>query len=140
MTGSLKQHEARGTFEVTLTPQPGDAVGVEGGPGRILIDKRFDGDIVAVSQGEMLSMRSDTPGSAGYVALERVRGKLQGREGSFALQHSGSMARGVATLTISVVPDSGTGELSGLAGSMTIDFSQRQHAWTLSYTLPDSAA
>jgi hypothetical protein len=136
-TGAI---EAHGTFEVTLTPQPVDPLRGEGGPGRMLIDKTFAGDLVAVSRGEMLAIRSDKPGSAGYVAMEMVRGTLHGREGRFGLQHSGSMSGGSATLQISVVPDSGTGELFGLQGTMSIDLSQSQHRWTMLYTLPETGA
>lgn len=130
--------QADGTFEVTLTPQEHDPGRGGAGPGRMLIDKQFLGDIAGTSQGEMLAIRSETPGSAGYVAMECVRGTLKGREGSFALQHSGSMARGHASLVISVVPDSGTGALTGLTGAMTIDFSSApKHGYSLKYSLPD---
>src|SRR5471032_1004996 len=90
----------------------------------------------AASIGEMLSVRSETPGSAGYVALERVTGTLQGRKGSFVLQHSGTMNRGAPTLVLTVVPDSGTGELAGLSGSMAIIIDQGKHSYTMDYQLP----
>lgn len=129
---------ANGTFEVTLTPQEHDPGRSDVGPGRMLIDKQFQGDLAGSSQGEMLAVRSETPGSAGYVAMECVRGTLKGREGTFALQHSGSMARGHASLVITVVPDSGTGQLTGLTGTMTIDFSSApKHGYSLAYSLPD---
>ncbi|HWW73987.1 MAG TPA: DUF3224 domain-containing protein, partial [Pyrinomonadaceae bacterium] len=98
---------ATGTFEVKLSPQ---VDGEEGGAcvGRMLIDKRFAGDLEATSRGQMLAVRTSTEGSAGYVAMELVTGKLAGREGSFVLQHAGTMERGAQRLSIEVVPDSGT--------------------------------
>jgi hypothetical protein len=106
---------ASGTFEVKLSPQ---VDGEEGGAGlgRMLIDKRFVGDLEATSKGQMLAARGGVEGSAGYVALEQVTGALQGRAGSFVLQHTATMTRGAAELSVTVVPDSGTGELEGLAG------------------------
>ncbi len=125
---------ATGTFEVKLSPQ---VDGEEGGAcvGRMLIDKRFAGDLEATSRGQMLAVRTSTEGSAGYVAMELVKGKLAGREGSFVLQHAGTMERGAQRLSIEVVPDSGTGGLEGLAGRMEIDFSGGGHAYSFDYTL-----
>ena len=128
---------AGGTFEVRLSPQPD---GEEGGAcvGRMLIDKRFAGDLEATSRGQMLAVRTPTEGSAGYVAMELVTGKLGGREGSFVLQHAGTMERGAQRLSITVVPDSGTGELRGLSGSMEIDFSGGGHSYRFDYALGDA--
>jgi len=125
---------ATGTFEVKLSPQ---VDGEEGGAcvGRMLIDKRFSGDLEATSRGQMLAVRTSTEGSAGYVAMELVTGKLAGREGSFVLQHAGTMERGAQRLSIEVVPDSGTGGLEGLAGRMEIDFSGGGHSYSFDYTL-----
>ena len=106
-------YQASGTFDVKLSPQP--ATG-EWGLGRLTLDKQFHGDLNATSAGEMLSAMTGVEGSAAYVALERVSGTLHGRRGAFTLQHTGVMARGEGQLTISVVPDSGEGELAGLAG------------------------
>ncbi len=125
---------ASGTFEVNLTPQADEQDAV---PGRLLIDKRFQGDLAATSRGQMLSALTGVEGSAGYVAIERVSGTLHGRSGSFVLQHSGTMNRGAQQLTISVVPDSGSGELTGIAGTMTIAIENGQHVYELSYTLTD---
>lgn len=112
---------AAGTFDVKVVPQkPDTQIARAANLGRLTIDKRFHGDLEGISKGEMLATQTDTPGSAGYVALERVSGKLSGRTGSFVLQHSATMMRGKATSSISVVPDSGTGELQGLSGRMTI--------------------
>jgi hypothetical protein len=126
---------ANGIFEVKVTPQPPeDAAG--GAPiGRMLLDKQFHGDLEATSQGQMLAAGTDVKGSAGYVALERVTGTLQGRSGTFVLQHSGTMNRGTPQLTITVVPDSGTGGLAGLAGSMTIEIAGGKHSYGFEYTL-----
>ncbi len=126
---------ASGTFDVKLTPQTTDAP-VEGAPlGRLSIDKQFHGDLDATSQGEMLTAGGSEKGSAGYVAIERVSGTLHGRRGTFALQHNGIMTRGEPELTISVVPDSGTGELVGLAGRMTITIAGGKHSYDFEHTL-----
>lgn len=127
--------QATGTFDVKLTPQTA-APGIEAARlGRMTIDKQFHGELEAASLGEMLAMRSEVAGSAGYVALERVTGRLHGREGSFVLQHSGSMNRGVSSLTLTVVPDSGSGALTGLSGSMTIAIEHGQHRYSMDYLL-----
>jgi hypothetical protein len=91
------------------------------------IDKKFSGDLEATSKGEMLSAMTDVKGSAGYVALERVSGTLHGRNGTFVLQHTGTMTRGAPELSITVVPDSGTGQLVGLASKMTIKIVEGKH-------------
>ena len=123
---------ASGTFKVQLTPQPDT---LEAGLGRLRIDKQFHGDLHATSQGHMLSAGTEVQGSAGYVALERVTGTLHGRTGSFVLQHNGTMNRGTPELSITVVPDSGTGELLGLSGRMTINNVDGQHSYVLEYGL-----
>jgi hypothetical protein len=123
---------ASGTFEVKLTPQESANIG------RMSIDKQFHGDLEATSKGEMLSVMTDVKGSAGYVALERVTGTLHGRSGSFVLQHSGTMTRGEPQLSVTVVPDSGTGELTGLAGALTIKNVEKQHFYAFDYALPGS--
>ncbi len=124
-----------GTFDVKLTPQaPENNVG-DPTIGRMAIDKRFHGDLDATSKGQMLAAGTDVKGSAGYVAIERVNGTLQGRTGTFALQHSGTMTRGAPTLAISVVPDSGTGHLAGLVGTMMINIVDGRHRYEFEYTL-----
>lgn len=130
---------ASGPFDVKLTPMAPEAGAVEAAPGRMTLDKRFHGGLDATSQGQMLAVRTPVDGSAGYVAMERVSGTLDGRAGTFALQHFGVMTRGAPHLVISVVPDSGTGELTGLAGSMTIDIAPGgKHSYDFQYTLPDA--
>jgi hypothetical protein len=124
---------ATGPFEVKLEPLATDAAPI----GRRSIDKQFHGDLEATSKGEMLSFMSDVKGSAGYVALERVTGSLHGKKGSFALQHSGTMDRGAASLSVTVVPDSGTGELVGLSGKMEINMDGSKHSYEFEYTLPE---
>ena len=104
--------------------------------GRFGLDKEFAGDLAGPSRGEMLSAMTSVSGSAGYVAIERVKGTLHGRSGSFVLQHSGTMTRGAQQLTLTVVPDSGTGELEGLAGAMSIDIANGKHSYEFGYTLP----
>src|SRR4051794_7119260 len=120
MEPSMTTHAA-GTFSVSMIPEPPYDTGEGAILGRAAITKEFQGDLVATSSVQMLSAITDVKGSAGYVAIERVTGSLHGKTGSFVLQHSGTMARGKAALTVSVVADSGTGALQGLAGQMTID-------------------
>jgi hypothetical protein len=126
---------ASGTFEVKMIPQAPDADG-EATVGRMSLDKQFRGDIEGTGRGQMLTVMTPVESSAAYVAMERVTGTLHGRSGSFALQHSGTLDRGAQRLTISVVPDSGTGQLAGLTGTMTIDVSGGKHSYVLEYTLP----
>jgi hypothetical protein len=99
------------------------------------IDKQFHGDLEATSKGQMLAVRGDVEGSAGYVAMERVRGTLGERTGTFALQHTGTMTRGAAELSVTVVPDSGTGEVAGIAGRMVINIVEKKHFYEFEYTL-----
>lgn len=129
---------ASGTFQVKLAPQTTahDAAGAV--LGRMSIDKEFHGDLDAISQGEMLAAGTAVEGSAGYVAVEKVTGTLHGRAGSFVLQHSGTMDRGAPTLSVTVVPDSGTGALAGISGRMNIIVEGGRHAYTFDYTLPEA--
>jgi hypothetical protein len=125
---------ASGTFEVKLKPQADDSVG-DPTVGRMSIDKQFRGDLEATSKGQMLAVQSDVKGSAGYVAMERVIGTLGGRTGTFALQHTGTMNRGVPGLSVTVVPDSGTGELAGISGTMNIIIADGKHSYEFEYTI-----
>jgi hypothetical protein len=125
---------AKGPFEVKMTPQPAG----EHGLARLALDKQFSGDLEATSMGEMLAAHTGVEGSAGYVAMERADGTLHGRRGTFVLQHSGTMDRGAPSLALSVVPDSGTGELAGLSGTMSIDREGGKHAYSFDYTLRDA--
>ena len=128
---------ASGTFEVKVSPQAMDEK-TDASLGRMSIDKQFHGDLDGTSKGEMLSASTSVKGSAGYVAIEQVSGILNGRRGSFVLQHSGTMTRGEPQLTISVVPDSGTGQLTGLAGKMTITITDGKHSYEFEYTLAEN--
>jgi Protein of unknown function (DUF3224) len=130
-------HLAKGPFEVKLAAQRPDNPQAEGsGHGRMSIDKHFHGDLEATSQGEMLSLMTETKGSAAYVALEKVTGTLGARRGTFVLQHSGTMNRGEPRLEILVVPDSGTGDLEGISGGMTIIIGPGgEHSYEMQYTL-----
>jgi hypothetical protein len=121
---------ARGTFEVKLAPLSTDPT-----LGRMSLDKTFDGDLDGASRGEMLTGMTAIKNSAGYVAIEQVTGKLAGRTGSFILMHTGTMNRGAQHLVITVVPDSGTGELTGLSGTMTIQIEAGKHSYELEYTV-----
>jgi len=128
---------ASGTFEVKIIPQKPDNKEAESANlGRLSIDKQFRGDLEATSKGEMLSAATEVKGSAGYVAIERVSGTLHGRSGTFILQHSGTMTRNAPQMSVTVVPDSGTGELVGLAGKMTIKIADGKHFYEFDYTLP----
>ena len=130
---------ATGPFNVKVIPQKPDNPQAEAAAlGRMSLDKQFRGDLDGVSQGEMLSILDKEKGSGGYVALERVTGSLHGREGTFVLQHSASMSRGEPDLKIVVVPDSATGELTGLAGTMDIRIEAGQHYYDFSYSLGTS--
>ncbi len=119
---------ANGTFEVQLTPQG------EPEEGRRSIAKQFHGDLEGTSTGTMLAAMGNVKGSAGYVAIEKVTGTLNGRAGSFVLQHSGTMTRGLQEQNISVVPDTGTGDLEGVAGLMTITIADGRHSYTFNYS------
>lgn len=129
---------ASGTFEVKMTPQAPDDKAADAALGRMSLDKQFHGDLEAASQGQMLTAMTDVQGSAGYVAIERVSGKLHGRSGTFVLQHSGTMTRGTPQLTITVVPDSGTDQLKGLAGKMEINVADGKHSYAFEYTLAEN--
>ena len=127
---------ASGTFDVKMAPVADE--NADPALGRMSLDKQFHGDLEGGSKGQMLSAMSDVKGSAGYVAIEKVTGNLKGRSGSFALQHSGTMTRGTPELTITVVPDSGTGQLTGLAGKMTIRIEAGgKHFYDLEYTIAE---
>jgi hypothetical protein len=130
-------NHASGTFEVKLVPQKDDKNG-DAALGRMTIDKQFHGDLEGTSKGQMLTGMTDVKGSAGYVAIEKVNGTLKGRTGTFILQHTGTMNRGVPQLTITVVPDSGTGQLAGLAGNFKVIITEGKHSYEFEYTLPES--
>lgn len=123
---------ATGTFEVMLTP----VSGAEAPVGAMTISKTFHGDLEGESAGQMLAVMTTIEGSAGYVAMERVTGTLAGHRGSFAFQHSGSMNKGAQSLSVTVVPDSGTDGLAGLTGSMAIKIEGGKHFYTFRYSLP----
>ena len=128
------QH-AKGPFDVKVAPQ-GEPDKAEGSTlARYSLDKQYHGDLEAAAKGEMLTAGTDVKGSAGYVAIERVTGKLGGRSGSFVLQHSGTLTRGAPEQNITVVPDSGTGDLVGLTGKLTVIIEGGKHSYDFEYTL-----
>ena len=129
-------HQSTGAFDVKMAPQPAETTAAGDTIGRMLLDKTYHGSLDATGKGQMLAMRTAVDGSAGYVAMELVVGKLDGRSGSFVLQHSGTMNRGARHLLVNVVPDSGTGELTGLSGTMDIIIAEGKHSYHLDYTLP----
>ena len=126
---------ATGPFDVKMTPEAADTEGEGSALGRMAIAKTYHGDLEATARGTMLTAGTSVEGSAAYVAVERVTGTLHGRRGTFALQHMGTMTRGEPSLTIAVVPDSGTGELAGLAGKLAIVVVGGKHSYELEYTL-----
>jgi Protein of unknown function (DUF3224) len=137
-TGKSIQKEstmtARGTFDVKVTQQPQDDSA--GGPfGRLFLDKQFHGELSATSKGQMLAAATAIEGSAAYVAFELVTGTLSGKQGTFILQHKGTMRKGTYEMSVTVVPDSGTGDLVGIAGEMKITIEGRKHSYELKYTL-----
>jgi len=128
---------AKGMFDVKVIPQAADDSA--GGPfSRLFLDKQFHGDLEATSKGQMLGAGTAVEGSAGYVALELVSGTLHGRRGTFILQHTGSMTKGVPAMSVVVVPDSGTDQLTGLAGKMTIIIVGGKHSYDFEYRLGGS--
>src|ERR1700733_2734189 len=129
---------ATGTFTVKTDPQPPDEKAGGAALGRLLLDKQFHGDLEATSKGTMLAAGTAVKGSAGYVAIELVTGTLNGHTGTFVLQHTGTMTRGVPQLSITVVPDSGTGQLVGLTGKMTIIIADGKHSYDFEYTLSET--
>ena len=127
---------ATGSFEVSLQPLSNTEVSSDAMLGRLLLTKKFIGDLAASARGQMLSAGTSTKGSAGYVAIDQVTGTLEGRQGSFMLQHSGSMQRGVPSLSIRVVPDSGTDELMGISGTLSINVVDGKHFYDFLYSFP----
>lgn len=124
---------ARGTFDVKVTQQPQDDSA--GGPfSRLFLDKQFHGDLKATSKGQMLAAGTAIEGSGAYVAFELVTGSLNGKQGSFILQHKGTMRKGVYSLSVTVVPDSGTDALAGIAGEMKIIIEGGKHNYEFEYT------
>ncbi len=130
--------QATGPFDVKLNPLEPYNKAEGSGLARMSLDKQFHGDLDAVSKGEMLSAMGNVKGSAGYVAIEYVGGTLHSRKGSFVLQHNATMTRGAPYLNIIVVPDSGTGELTGLSGKMTINIAaDGAHSYEFEYAFAD---
>ena len=126
---------ATGPFDVKMTPEAADTEGEGSALGRMAVVKTYHGDLEATARGTMLTAGTSVEGSAAYVAFERVTGTLHGRRGTFALQHMGTMTRGEPSLTITVVPDSGTGELAGISGKLAIVIVGGKHSYELEYTL-----
>ena len=128
---------AAGTFDVKLVPQ-GPEDKTEGSTiAHLSIDKQYHGDLEAAGKGEMLTTTTSVKGSAGYVAMERISGTLHGRSGTFVLQHSGTMAHGTFQLSVTVVPDSATGQLAGLTGKLTGTVADGKHSYEFDYSLPE---
>jgi hypothetical protein len=127
---------ATGSFEVTLQPLPNTDASSNPLLGRMLLTKTFSGDLAGDARGQMLSAGTNTRGSACYVAIDQVTGELGGRKGSFLLQHTGVMNRGEPSLSITVVPDSGTGELAGLSGTLSINIIDGRHFYDFIYSVP----
>jgi len=132
----MSQH-ARGTFDVAIKPSGTSDTGEGSALGAMSLDKTFHGAVDGTSKGTMLTAGSTgTPGSAAYVAVERFQGAVDGRKGSFALVHRGVMSARGQDLLITIVPDSGSGALTGIAGSLSIEIKDGKHFYDLEYTLP----
>lgn len=131
-------HHVSGTFDVTLKPEALSTITAASGLSRMSINKVFHGGLEGTSKGEMLSAGNPAMGSAGYVAIEQVTGRLDGLEGSFALQHSATIHAGTFTLNITVVPGSGTGALKDISGKLDLQIEKGKHSYTFDYTLPVS--
>lgn len=129
---------ATGTFEVKVTPVPAEEDVGDVTIGRLALDKQFSGALTASSKGQMLGFQGEPAGTGGYVAMERVNGTLDGKKGSFLLQHIGTMGDGKFEMNVSVVPGSGTGELTGIAGKMTIIIEGGKHSYEFDYTIKPS--
>ncbi len=136
MDEQIKSQQAKGEFEVERSVEPPCDMGDGVTAGHYRFDKRFHGALDASSVVHMLAVGTDVPGSAAYVAIERLSGTVHGRRGTLFLQHNGVMDRGAATLSLSIVPDSGTGEWQGMTGRMAIDITDGKHFYTLDYALP----
>ncbi|MDE2913164.1 MAG: DUF3224 domain-containing protein [Paracoccaceae bacterium] len=123
----------RGTFDVTIESEPvfSDESGIK--LTRNIVRKEFSGGMNGSSEAQMVAAHTATPGSAGYVAIEHFTGSVDGRSGSLVLQHHGLMDKGEATLTVTIIPDSGTGELAGISGSIEIDQDNGKHSYVLEY-------
>lgn len=134
----MSMKRATGTFDVKLNPVAAYNTD-DASMGRMSLDKQFSGDMQASSKGEMLSSMDRGKGSGAYVAIERVTGSVANRHGSFALYHVGTMDRGKPQLSITIVPDSGTDELTGITGSMTIEIDHGNHSYVFEYSLPEAA-
>ena len=132
--GEAEMHHATGTFAVKITPVASDSI--DGGAlGRLRVDKQFSGSLTAQSSGEMLTGSTAVAASAAYVLIERVTGSLDGKAGSFMLAHIGIMDRGKPDLRVTIVPDSGSGALKGLTGTLTIRIENNVHYYDLDYRL-----
>jgi hypothetical protein len=129
---------ATGPFVVKMAPMAADEGG-EAAIGRMSLDKQYHGDLEATAKGQMIAFMTDVKGSAGYVAMEKVNGTLHGKSGTFVLQHHATMDRGKPNLSVTVVPDSGTGELAGLAGTLDIIIADGgKHSYSFLYTISAS--
>lgn len=129
--------KAEGSFEVDLQPASKDELPGGNRLSKLTLEKTYHGGLEATATGEMLTGTTAVDGSAAYVAIEHVEGTLGGRTGTFLLQHRGTMDRGGESLSVRVVPDSGTGELQGLTGSLEIEIEEGEHFYELEYSIPD---
>jgi hypothetical protein len=129
--------QVKGEFDVKRTPEGGVDLGGGVAAGHFRFDKVFHGALDATGVVHMLAVATAVDGSAGYVAVERIDGALDGRRGSFLTQHNGILDRGKPSLSVTVVPDSATGELEGLTGRIVIDIVEGKHYYTFDYSLPD---
>lgn len=134
--GKAMTLQATGPFDVKIIPQPADPDAAGEIIGRLLLDKKYHGALDAIGKGQMLGVRTPVEGSGGYVAMEQVTGTLDGRRGSFIVQHTGTMQGGTSKMILTIVPDSGTGELTGITGNIEIIIENGKHIYKFDYQLP----
>lgn len=133
---SAHAEHVEGAFDIKMSPASAPEHEGRTATGRMLLEKQYSGELQAAGKGEMLTAMTDTKGSAAYVAIERITGTLKGKAGSFVVQHAGTMRGGDSRLSVTIVPDSGTGELAGISGRMSLKQVDRKHRYELDYELP----
>jgi len=127
---------AKGTFEVKVTPVKDDDASIVEGMGRLTLNKTWSGELVGTSKGQMLGYSDKAQTTGGYVAMEVFTGTVNGKKGSFALQHVGTMEKGKFAINVEIIPGSGTADLTGITGKLEIIIADGKHSYELAYSLP----
>ncbi|GAA3253395.1 DUF3224 domain-containing protein [Dactylosporangium siamense] len=103
---------------------------------RTRITKTFTGDFIGTSEAETLMCGAAVEGSAAYVGFERFLGSLHGRAGTFVLHHTATGSGGQRGGSWTIVPDTGTDELTGISGAGEIVIAEDgAHTLVLAYEL-----